>query len=436
MAELTGANDKLEKDLDSARKSTEAALAAQTQAVSAAQPDAYKMEISTLQARVKELEGQLEEDRNNTAKEIGTLAAQLQRTRESNKSLTEANRALMSAKQSEQPVVSKDEFDQLQGQVRELTAIRDELKRQNQKLADDSQRVATERETFKSQLEDARKVATLLPGLADEKAALQERLEAVGAQLVKAQQELDALQKANGETTAQGAASKQAAEKAQADLAALQARMAEAEKATESHKASVAELTDANTKLETERDELRKQLAALRADNVRLGQAASSTEQLKADSDRSAQQNIEALTAQLAQTRRDLQGARDTNSRLAEAGAKQERDRAAALAQLRQENNALLARLTQAQNTLDQIASAARLGTPASTIAAGGVVPVRPAASAAEPRIHTVAEGDSLSRISLRYYGTPNRWQEIYQANRELLSGSNALRVGMQLRIP
>lgn len=47
-----------------------------------------------------------------------------------------------------------------------------------------------------------------------------------------------------------------------------------------------------------------------------------------------------------------------------------------------------------------------------------------------------VTEGDSLSRISMRYYGMPNRWQEIFQANRDMLQGSNALRVGMQLRIP
>jgi nucleoid-associated protein YgaU len=47
-----------------------------------------------------------------------------------------------------------------------------------------------------------------------------------------------------------------------------------------------------------------------------------------------------------------------------------------------------------------------------------------------------VVEGDSLTRISLRYYGTPTRWQEIYQANRETLSEANALRPGQRLRIP
>ena len=57
-------------------------------------------------------------------------------------------------------------------------------------------------------------------------------------------------------------------------------------------------------------------------------------------------------------------------------------------------------------------------------------------AAPADVRFHTVTEGDSLSRISMRYYGTANRWQEIVNANRDVLQGSSALRVGMQRRIP
>ncbi len=440
VADLTGANDRLEKDLDNAKKSTAAALAAQSQAVTAAQPDAYKLEISTLQSRVKELEGQNEDERNNAAQEVATLASQLQRTRETNKSLTDANRALLGAKDAEQPTVAKDQYDQLQAQLSDQVAAADEARRQNQKLTDENQALAAEKAALDQQLADAHKAATAQSGLVDEKAALQERLEAVGTQLVKAQQEVDTLQKENADATAQTVASKQAADKAQADLAALQGRVADADKAAETQNASVAELTDTNTKVAAERDDLRKQLTALQADNARLSQRADNLGQLKADSDRSAQQNIEALTAQLTQTRRDLQGARDANSRMVESNGAQERERAANLAQLRQENSALSARLVQAQSTLDQIASAARLGTPAATIASGGTVPVSPANNVTgvqvQVRYHTVGEGDSLSRISMRYYGTPGRWQEIYQANRDMLQGSNALRVGMQLRIP
>jgi nucleoid-associated protein YgaU len=94
---------------------------------------------------------------------------------------------------------------------------------------------------------------------------------------------------------------------------------------------------------------------------------------------------------------------------------------------------------------LDQIASAARLlngggattaplppsapaGASAGSAAPG---PVQPA-----PRIHNVVEGDTLTRISVRYFGTSARWQEIYDANREVLKGENALRPGQRLRIP
>lgn len=57
-------------------------------------------------------------------------------------------------------------------------------------------------------------------------------------------------------------------------------------------------------------------------------------------------------------------------------------------------------------------------------------------AAAANVRTHTVAEGDSLSKISQRYYGTPSRWQEIYAANRDTVGPQGQLRVGMVLRIP
>jgi nucleoid-associated protein YgaU len=68
---------------------------------------------------------------------------------------------------------------------------------------------------------------------------------------------------------------------------------------------------------------------------------------------------------------------------------------------------------------------------PAVSSAATAGSPVAPA-----PRFHTVADGDSLTRISTRYYGTASRWQEIYDANREVLRGENSLRAGQRLRIP
>ena len=41
--------------------------------------------------------------------------------------------------------------------------------------------------------------------------------------------------------------------------------------------------------------------------------------------------------------------------------------------------------------------------------------------------MHRVVSGDTLTRISSRYYGTPSRWQEIYNANRDKLGSADAL---------
>ena len=52
------------------------------------------------------------------------------------------------------------------------------------------------------------------------------------------------------------------------------------------------------------------------------------------------------------------------------------------------------------------------------------------------PSTYTVVAGDTLTRISEKVYGGPDRWMDIYQANRDTLTGPNALRVGQVLRIP
>lgn len=55
----------------------------------------------------------------------------------------------------------------------------------------------------------------------------------------------------------------------------------------------------------------------------------------------------------------------------------------------------------------------------------------------AVPATHTVQPGDTLSKISLKYYGTSARWREIYNANR-ISMGDNpaALKPGMVLKLP
>jgi len=59
--------------------------------------------------------------------------------------------------------------------------------------------------------------------------------------------------------------------------------------------------------------------------------------------------------------------------------------------------------------------------------------PAAPTAAPA-PQTHVVQRGDTLEAISLKYYGTRQRWQEIVSANKGL--DPKRLRVGMKLTIP
>lgn len=51
-------------------------------------------------------------------------------------------------------------------------------------------------------------------------------------------------------------------------------------------------------------------------------------------------------------------------------------------------------------------------------------------------RIHVVRQGDTLYRLSTHYYGSGNRWREIFSANRDVMNSETDLRIGIQLKIP
>ncbi len=58
-----------------------------------------------------------------------------------------------------------------------------------------------------------------------------------------------------------------------------------------------------------------------------------------------------------------------------------------------------------------------------------------PAAKAS--RTHVVAKGDTLQKISKKFYGTTKNWKKIYEANRRTLKGGpDSLVVGTKLIIP
>jgi hypothetical protein len=49
---------------------------------------------------------------------------------------------------------------------------------------------------------------------------------------------------------------------------------------------------------------------------------------------------------------------------------------------------------------------------------------------------YTVQSGDTLSKISKQFYGSPNEYMRIFYANRNQLSDPNMIKVGQQLVIP
>lgn len=494
IVELEAKSDSLQKDLEVSKQSAAAALAAQAAAVKAGPSDALRLELETLQNQVRGLETQLGEDRKNSAREIAALASQLQNARETSRALTEANRSLLQAKGSEDSA-TRSEIDQANARVKSVQAELAKARAENESIRAEAaqvranfaaleerqaeaeraatqhgatvaeltglnEKISREKATLEKKLAEAKDAAEAARGeLAELRGragagdrALQEQLvmmnelsaanEKLQLQLKELGAQLTTLRNENARLATAG----EAMTTLRADLDDAKARLAEARKSADQHGSVVAELTGANEKLASELKELQAQVASLRAENARLAQG----DAARQDAEQRAA-SLAAAANQLAAAQRDLAGARAEIARLNDTVQALDRDRSTRVAQLQQENGAISARLRQAQGTLDQIASAARLinggaaavpGMPANTATQvmGAPVPVPVAASSSPivpaPRVHTVAEGDSLTRISVRYYGTGNRWQEIYDANRETLRGENALKPGQRLRIP
>jgi nucleoid-associated protein YgaU len=65
-----------------------------------------------------------------------------------------------------------------------------------------------------------------------------------------------------------------------------------------------------------------------------------------------------------------------------------------------------------------------------------GASSTAPSPAAAEPRTYTVVAGDSLSKISKRFYGSANQWRRIFEANQDQIKNPDLIHPGQVLRIP
>ncbi|MBC7445097.1 MAG: peptidoglycan-binding protein LysM [Polaromonas sp.] len=58
------------------------------------------------------------------------------------------------------------------------------------------------------------------------------------------------------------------------------------------------------------------------------------------------------------------------------------------------------------------------------------------ASSSPESRMYVVLGGDTLSKISKQFYGTPNQYAQIFEANQPMLSDPDKIYPGQVLRVP
>jgi LysM repeat protein len=75
-------------------------------------------------------------------------------------------------------------------------------------------------------------------------------------------------------------------------------------------------------------------------------------------------------------------------------------------------------------------------GSAAAPVVESATSPPPAAAPALAARTYTVVPGDTLTKISRRFYGTSDRWPEIYAANMGSFRNANVLRTGLVLKIP
>ena len=54
----------------------------------------------------------------------------------------------------------------------------------------------------------------------------------------------------------------------------------------------------------------------------------------------------------------------------------------------------------------------------------------------AESQMYTVVSGDNLSKISKQFYGSPNKYTQIFEANKPMLAHPDKIYPGQMLRIP
>ena len=70
------------------------------------------------------------------------------------------------------------------------------------------------------------------------------------------------------------------------------------------------------------------------------------------------------------------------------------------------------------------------------TIDSAGHPTVEQAEKIKTEKFHIISEGETLSDISYKYYGSANKWRTILEANRETIKDVNKLKPGTKIIVP
>jgi nucleoid-associated protein YgaU len=63
-------------------------------------------------------------------------------------------------------------------------------------------------------------------------------------------------------------------------------------------------------------------------------------------------------------------------------------------------------------------------------------VPASSESSLGSGQQYTVKAGDTLSRLAMQFYNSMNKWEKIYEANKEHVKNPNYIFIGQKLIIP
>ena len=64
------------------------------------------------------------------------------------------------------------------------------------------------------------------------------------------------------------------------------------------------------------------------------------------------------------------------------------------------------------------------------------MVAPRPPPTPRKDRTHTVAKGDSLSKIAKQFYGDAKQWKKIFEANKDTIKNPDLIFPGQVIKIP